>query len=453
MSAQYQQPTPPAPPAIQTLPILNTTIVSKSGNDATGIVNRFDKPFLTFTAALNAVAAYYDGISHPIPSATNPVGIIGYPGYYNENIELQDYVNIYADGCTIECTSGALATIDDNNNPVNVEVRFYEIINSSGSANCIRIRNAGSTVHITTTLLVASQGYNIYADNGELFVDAKFILNFFNNGIGVYNISGNVTVNSSFLEVGGSSGRVFIHGSGGDTTINSNCFSASPNGDIGDSSGSGNVTINGNCICSNSGNSALGLLGSGNITITGNVQSPGPYLNIAGSGIFTLYGDFKGSSASGTIIDLTAGTVFIYGNIDLGGFIGSANDGATGQLTIFGNITNTSDTPIQLDVNSTMVVICNSSVITAANPLNNTGTTNTMILNNCRIVQPANIDGLDVPSGTTIVNNCTIIVSGTGKDSSAASVVKLYGVSQTPDLVGAGATYQVGALIRDANVV
>jgi hypothetical protein len=39
-----------------TLPVQNTTYVMKNGSDITGLVERFDKPFLTIQAAVDAAA-------------------------------------------------------------------------------------------------------------------------------------------------------------------------------------------------------------------------------------------------------------------------------------------------------------------------------------------------------------------------------------------------------------
>lgn len=65
------------------IPVQNTAYVMKNGSDTTGLIERFDKPFLTIIAAVNAIrAAYPDNVRTP----DNRFKIICEDGHYNESI-------------------------------------------------------------------------------------------------------------------------------------------------------------------------------------------------------------------------------------------------------------------------------------------------------------------------------------------------------------------------------
>lgn len=68
----------------------------KNGNDTTGLVERFDKPFLTIQAAINAAEAAI------VLAPTNIFTVIVYPGVYDGQITLKNQVNIqFMKGTTI----------------------------------------------------------------------------------------------------------------------------------------------------------------------------------------------------------------------------------------------------------------------------------------------------------------------------------------------------------------
>lgn len=71
--------------------VANTAYVMKNGSDATGIVGRFDKPFLTIVSAVNAIrTSYPDAVRTP----SNRFKVIVQDGTYNENtIFLYPYID------------------------------------------------------------------------------------------------------------------------------------------------------------------------------------------------------------------------------------------------------------------------------------------------------------------------------------------------------------------------
>jgi hypothetical protein len=71
-----------------TIPVKNTVYVMKNGNDTTGLVERFDKPFLTITAAVAAAL-----IAFPSRSVTSRVKIVVESGLYTENINLKEFID------------------------------------------------------------------------------------------------------------------------------------------------------------------------------------------------------------------------------------------------------------------------------------------------------------------------------------------------------------------------
>ena len=69
---------------LNTLIVDNTVFVMKNWNDSTGLVERFDKPFLTVQAAIDAASASW-----------RYMNVIVYSGIYNETIYLKNNVDVY----------------------------------------------------------------------------------------------------------------------------------------------------------------------------------------------------------------------------------------------------------------------------------------------------------------------------------------------------------------------
>jgi hypothetical protein len=66
----------------------NTVYVMKNGNDATGLVERFDKPFLTIAAARTAALAAF-----PVRTQSARVKIVVESGNWNEGIVFDDFID------------------------------------------------------------------------------------------------------------------------------------------------------------------------------------------------------------------------------------------------------------------------------------------------------------------------------------------------------------------------
>ena len=84
--------------------VKNTAYVMKNGNDSTGLVERFDKPFLTFAAAFTAI-----GVAFPARSNTDRVRVYCESGLYREDINLIKYVDLDLGDSVID------GVITDNN--------------------------------------------------------------------------------------------------------------------------------------------------------------------------------------------------------------------------------------------------------------------------------------------------------------------------------------------------
>jgi hypothetical protein len=93
-------------PSIISVPITvkNTAYVMKNGNDSTGLVERFDAPFLTINAAISALDTYYS-----TRTENERCQVIVEDGYYEEDINLKQYIDLYLGNSIIN------GCISDNN--------------------------------------------------------------------------------------------------------------------------------------------------------------------------------------------------------------------------------------------------------------------------------------------------------------------------------------------------
>lgn len=69
--------------------VKNTVYVSKNGDDSTGLVERLDLPFLTISSAISSAVAFF-----LTKSNDNRVRIVVESGLYNENINLQSFIDL-----------------------------------------------------------------------------------------------------------------------------------------------------------------------------------------------------------------------------------------------------------------------------------------------------------------------------------------------------------------------
>lgn len=77
--------------------VQNTAYVMKNGSDTTGLVERFDKPFLTIGAAIAALNTAF-----PTRTIISRVQVIVEDGTYVENINLQKYIDLYLGNSVID---------------------------------------------------------------------------------------------------------------------------------------------------------------------------------------------------------------------------------------------------------------------------------------------------------------------------------------------------------------
>lgn len=124
------------------IPVKNTVYVMKNGNDASGLVERFDKPFLTIAGARAAVAAFYTAGNAPCNK--NRILIYVYSGNYLEPIILDNFVDYSLGDSTFNNTVSGRSIITDNN--IAVESIIY------GQANL-----TSQTTGATTTIAVNIQ--------------------------------------------------------------------------------------------------------------------------------------------------------------------------------------------------------------------------------------------------------------------------------------------------------
>jgi hypothetical protein len=93
---------------ILALPVLNNVYVSKSGSNATGVAGRFDLPFLTIAAAVNAANTAY-----PLRTQNSRASIIVETGYYIDSIILHDFLDFYLGSSVIEASVGNRCVFDN----------------------------------------------------------------------------------------------------------------------------------------------------------------------------------------------------------------------------------------------------------------------------------------------------------------------------------------------------
>jgi hypothetical protein len=159
---------------LASIPVANTVYVSKSGNDTTGLAERFDKPFLTLAAARVAAVAL-------TPSAIKRILIVVEKGTYLEPIDLANYVDWNLGSSIINGFETGRATIDDFTS-ASVDSVIYgkadirKTSYASGSdKSCVLIRKAGSNVRIFCEKISSGVGGAIEYQNGNLFIECKDI--------------------------------------------------------------------------------------------------------------------------------------------------------------------------------------------------------------------------------------------------------------------------------------
>jgi hypothetical protein len=162
------------------------------GNDSSGKLNDFGKPFSTYTAA-------------SVSATTNDLIVIR-PGTYDEKIILKDGVKIYAYP-NVTFVGSHDTIITDDNVGVNAEIYGYMDINAtcnSGTTNVIYIQNTGTTLNMECGDIIVTGTSNSRCvfnfSNQEVKIKAKDINSFTDNSSETIRLQGNVSGNSTTIE-------------------------------------------------------------------------------------------------------------------------------------------------------------------------------------------------------------------------------------------------------------
>ncbi len=411
---------------ITNVTLANTVFVAKNGNDTTGLVERLDKPFLTFSAARAALLANFT------PSATNRILIDAYPGSYNEGLILDNYVDYNLRDIVLELNSGVNATITDNNIACNSIISGSAIVRrtGTGATQAFRIQNSNSIVEFHYNSLYSSTGKAVDIAAGNVYMYGS-------------TISGSLAATVSI--------------SGGNVVIKSNITS-----------------VDNGCV----------LISGGVLTIYGSIS------NIAGQsitnsgGTLYLYGNIDAASASRNVV-CNAGSIFIIGNNSnslsgcatlsgssnytitgdsTAGSSGSAHAyqlGTTGVVTINGNVICSATGAIPIDNNGAAIggkiIINNSTIYSGAYiAISNLGSA-TLILNCCRVQAPtAAMDAIQKNFNSNLIINCSTLIAGAGAysiNSLSAEDVLIYGACQANLAPNSNTNLLVGTLVISSSVV
>ena len=117
------------PSALTAITVKNTVFVQKNGVDNTGLVERFDKPFLTIGAAVTAALAAFTS-----RSSTNRILIKVESGLYNETIYLYNFIDFDLGNSVISNSNASRSSISSQNGT------FTTV--GIGEYNCIIYGNA-----------------------------------------------------------------------------------------------------------------------------------------------------------------------------------------------------------------------------------------------------------------------------------------------------------------------
>lgn len=331
------------------LPTLNTLYVSKSGVDAYGLTGRFDRPFLTITAAQAA--------------ATSGQTIVIYPGTYTENGLGKSGINYhFMNGAVLAATTG-IGFLDTG--------AISYSITGDGELTC----TTGNVAKFEFGGVLSLTAKRMASTTGE-------VLDFRGASIVYAVVEKDITATS---------GRCFQLYDTGEIHVITNLIS-SGGYCVGTSAYAGTtLNIRANKIIG-SGSTVFDLTGNasiyGNIYYTGNATGFGPGAGSACNQNF--YGDITSSTAA-LIIGFTngSGTICFHGKITSTGPISIA--GATATFVFYDEITtNLAATPCISMTSGTVKVLSRVTNLDAnAASYGITKTTGTLILQNAVIVTGA----------------------------------------------------------------
>lgn len=154
--------------------VANTVYVMKNGNDSTGLAERFDKPFLTIQAAINAADAFFVTRNN-----TNRVLIIVETGNYVDTIILKPYIDFDLQNSYIELTNNDGITdngVDFGVSPANTFTNIiYGTATLKGQSVGCWLRGVNTKVLINCDSLFGTGGDGIIIQNAYLRIFANKI--------------------------------------------------------------------------------------------------------------------------------------------------------------------------------------------------------------------------------------------------------------------------------------
>lgn len=163
------------------LAVQNTVYVMKNGSDTTGLVERFDKPFLTITAAINAIRLAYPDANR---NYLNRVKVIVEDGTYTETkISLYPYIDFDFGNSVIysnisDYSISASYSANPNNDFTTKIFGNARIYRESSAVNVFYITNVNTRVLVQCDTVSSDRDDVITMQLGY----AKFICNeIFNN--------------------------------------------------------------------------------------------------------------------------------------------------------------------------------------------------------------------------------------------------------------------------------
>jgi len=446
-------------PGLDSIPIYTQTYVDKVyGDDATGIVDRLDKPFRTIAAARAAVVAAF-----PVALPRKKIVVNG--GVYNEQIELCSFIDFELNNCTIDTSGLAVPAITDGYNYANSEITGNaQIIGQSGIflfAGSKLLIECDSIYTIAGTALDIRYGIIDLTCNW-IFQDSDFnVMYTGDSSTATLQINGVQTINGIYSGIysNGTTAVAF-------ESLNANTTIKSINPIIIDDTGTAVIGfLNGNgtqrFYANMSG--AYGLRNSsasGTQILYGNVTSTINTLIMASTGTQIVFGNLSCSVNFSTIIGTAAGIQTVTGNVynEAGNCI-DCSGGAT--ITIYGNVTTNTgggcvlvNTPGTLTINGDVTLLNNAAGIVVTGAI---GAAAVLIINNSRISSPNAIGGIILfpGGGTTIIKGVTI-VTALGSPSitgNPGETINVYGACEATQAIVGAFVQNVGAINVNALVV
>lgn len=160
------------------LEVDNTVFVMKNGNDNTGLVERFDKPFLTIGAARTAALAYFTSRTQ-----NARVKIVVESGHYQESIQIDDFIDYDLGNSVISGIAGTptiyapqiLYTVTTNGVPNCVIYGNATIYNSFVNTSTLETRGDNLHLVLNCNALYGEQHEAIYMQTSNVLITANII--------------------------------------------------------------------------------------------------------------------------------------------------------------------------------------------------------------------------------------------------------------------------------------